>query len=79
MANFILLNSFILQFLSSLNSFTDNTTPIVTKSHPQAICDDKFVREETARPLKEGKIEPSKSQWWAQAFVTSKENHKKEW
>ena len=37
------------------------TMPIVTKSHCYIIADTKFIKEETARMLKEGIIEPSVS------------------
>ena len=38
-----------------------NTIPIITKSHHHTISDNKFMREETARLLKEGLIELSVS------------------
>ena len=53
------------------------TTPIATKSCRYTIADTKFIKEETARMLKEGIIEPSVSPWQAQVLVTSNENHKK--
>ena len=58
-------------------NLSDNIKPIATKSrrHSEANC--KFIKEETARMLKEGIIEPSVSPWRAEVLVTSNENHKK--
>lgn len=51
--------------------------PVATKSRRYTETDSKFIKEETARMLKEGIIEPSVSPWRAQPLIVSDENHKK--
>lgn len=50
------------------------TTPIATKSRRHSFTDNIFIKEETARMLRESIIEPP---WRAQVLVTSNENQKK--
>ena len=59
------------------SNLSPHTTPIATKSRRYTFAANKFIKEETARMLKEGIIEPSISPWRAQVLVTSNENHKK--
>ena len=54
-----------------------DTNPIATKSRRFSLPDDRFTKEETARMLREGIIEPSVSPWRAQVLVMSNDNHKK--
>lgn len=53
------------------------TTPIATKSRRHSFTDNIFIKEETARMLREGIIEHSISPWRAQVLVTSNEKQKK--
>ena len=56
---------------------SDNIKPMATKSRRHTESNLKFIREETARMLKEGIIEPSVSPWRAQPIVTTDDNHKR--
>ena len=48
--------------------------PIAEKSRRKNERDKQFIKEEIAKLLAEGKIEPSVSPWRSQVFVTSDEN-----
>ena len=54
----------------------ENIKPIASKSRQFNQRDFQFIKEETARLLNEGVIEPSISLWRAQVLVTKNENHK---
>ena len=55
----------------------DNCIPIATRERRCSTHDKKFIPTEVKRLLAEGLIEPSQSQWRAQPFIITPENHRK--
>ena len=56
---------------------SNDCQPIATKSRRYSQSDKVFIRQEIAKLLKDGIIEPSSSPWRAQVVVTKNDNHKK--
>jgi len=55
----------------------DDRKPVATKSCHYSKEDERFIKEEVEKLLKEGVIEQSRSSWRAQVLVTKDERHKR--
>lgn len=62
---------------SLFSNLTPDCHPVISKSRRYTADDREFIKIETARLLKEGIIEPSKSPWRAQIHVAGGGNQKK--
>ena len=56
--------------------FDSSQPPIRAASRRHSASDRSFIRQETQRLLREGKIRPSRSSWRSQAFVVREVNKK---